>query len=93
MRVPELASERFDRVVWLGDLNYRISSEQLDRDAVEAHIREGRLQALLLADELNAERAAGRTFVGFEEGTINFPPTYKFDVGTETCEAQGTTRR
>ena len=33
-------------------------------------------------DQLNQERGAGRTFGGFDEEDIEFPPTYRFKVGT-----------
>ncbi len=29
-------------------------------------------------DQLNLERAAGRSFHGFTEGPLTFPPTYKY---------------
>ena len=32
---------------------------------------------------MNNERAAGRCFAGFHEGTIRFPPTYKYLAGTD----------
>jgi hypothetical protein len=36
---------------------------------------------------LNVERAAGRTFVGFLEPAIAFPPTYKYDPGTDNYDS------
>jgi hypothetical protein len=33
--------------------------------------------------QLNVERAAGRSFLGFHEGAITFPPTYKYIPGTD----------
>lgn len=41
LHVPALVSERYDRVVWLGDLNYRVD---LSRDEADALIREERIE-------------------------------------------------
>ena len=38
-------------------------------------------------DQLGRERAAGRVFIGYEEGSIAFPPTYKFDNGTDAYDS------
>jgi hypothetical protein len=38
-----------------------------------------RFERLLRHDQLNQQRKLGRAFVGFEEGAIRFPPTYKYD--------------
>ena len=40
--------------------------------------------ALLRHDQLAQERAAGRAFVGFSEGALGFPPTYKYRLGGRT---------
>ena len=41
LHVPALVSERYDRVVWLGDLNYRVD---LSREEADALIREERIE-------------------------------------------------
>ena len=33
-------------------------------------------------DQLAIERDAGRVFAGWSEGDLSFPPTYKFNRGT-----------
>jgi hypothetical protein len=68
-----------DVVIWLGDFNYRID---LAKEAVECHVAASELAPLLAADQLCRERAAGRVFVDYHEGTLDFAPTYKYDVGT-----------
>ncbi len=65
---------------WLGDFNYRID---LERDDVLEAVKQGNYTQLLADDQLLKERAAGRTFSGYHEGAITFPPTYKYDVGTD----------
>ena len=67
-----------DAVLWAGDLNYRVDAEY---DAAVHAITAGDWASLLPADQLAAERAAGRAFVGMAEAPLVFPPTYKFDRG------------
>ncbi|XP_078432214.1 type IV inositol polyphosphate 5-phosphatase 3-like [Wolffia australiana] len=69
-----------ERVVWLGDLNYRLNSSfEKTRELI------GRKQwaKLLLADQLSREMKKGRAFDGWWEGGIDFAPTYKYEPGTE----------
>ncbi|KAI8973493.1 Endonuclease/exonuclease/phosphatase [Mycotypha africana] len=68
-----------DFLIWCGDLNYRIN---LPEGVVKHWLRQDRLDVLLNYDQLSIERSAGRTFPMFEEGQIQFPPTYKYDAGT-----------
>lgn len=44
------------------------------------------LETLRPLDQLNIERKEGRVFEGFEEGILNFPPTYKYQPGTDIYE-------
>ena len=85
--LPLRVSDRYDRVVWMGDLNYRLD---LSRDAVDAALASGEsaaLAPLLAADQLGAERVAGRIFEGFSEGQISFRPTYKFDADSDVYDS------
>ncbi|CAM0144593.1 unnamed protein product [Urochloa decumbens] len=65
-----------DRIFWFGDLNYRI-------DLPDAEVRHmvamKRWDVLLKSDQLTKELISGSTFVGWKEGLINFPPTYKYE--------------
>lgn len=72
-------SDRFDRVFWMGDLNYRINGS---KEAIELLIEHGYKEVLQLSDQLLYERNAGRVAFGFEEAAIEFAPTYRFDVKT-----------
>ncbi|CAD6334847.1 unnamed protein product [Miscanthus lutarioriparius] len=69
-----------DKVIWLGDLNYRLleGEGRGARELVERH----EWAALLERDQLRAEQKAGRVFAGWEEGRIVFPPTYKYVAGS-----------
>jgi hypothetical protein len=42
---------------------------------------DGRHLELLQYDQLLLQQKEGLAFVGFEEGDITFPPSYKFDMG------------
>lgn len=73
-----------DVVIWLGDLNYRLVKGVALEEAFVL-VDEGRrgLDYLLRLDQLNRERRAGRVFQDFDEGAIDFPPSYKFIPGTD----------
>mmetsp|Transcript_32528 Transcript_32528/g.78943 ORF Transcript_32528/g.78943 Transcript_32528/m.78943 type:complete len:811 (+) Transcript_32528:49-2481(+) len=74
-----------DIVFWLGDLNYRID-ESLPTETVLLLAERGAIDKLRPLDQLNIERSEGRVFEGFQEGILNFVPTYKYQPGTETFE-------
>jgi hypothetical protein len=86
-----------DRIFFCGDLNYRVDlpreaaeysvfrikelsgSNDPQSKAKADQIR----QQLLRYDQLRASIAEERAFPGFSEGKITFPPTFKFDKGTD----------
>ena len=74
-----------DIVVWLGDLNYRID-ESMPTEVVLKNSEGSALGSLIPLDQLNIERAAGRVFPEFDEGTLAFRPTYKYQPGTDVYE-------
>jgi phosphatidylinositol-bisphosphatase len=69
-------------VYWIGDLNYRID-DVFSTEEVFTMIEDNELAALREKDQLNIERAKGNVFQGFEEGVLEFPPTYKYQPGTD----------
>eukprot|EP01134_Creolimax_fragrantissima_P007454 CFRG7454T1 len=74
----------YDRLFWLGDMNYRIDlTNEQTRSLVEAK----NWSELILHDQLTQNRAYGRVFVGFHESSIAFPPTYKYDFGTDKYDS------
>lgn len=75
-----------DHVFWLGDLNYRIDESMSTEKALELAQRPVVAEELLHLDQLNLERAAGRVFMGFHEGRIQFAPTYKYQPGTDVYD-------
>ncbi|KAI3431194.1 IPPc domain-containing protein [Psidium guajava] len=64
-----------DRVILLGDLNYRISLPE----AATRELLDGKeWNALLDKDQLRMELMNGHVLQGWHEGTIKFAPTYKY---------------
>ncbi|XWS55713.1 hypothetical protein CRYUN_Cryun09bG0024000 [Craigia yunnanensis] len=63
------------KVIWLGDLNYRLAADCADTHEL---LKKNDWQALLEKDQLRIEKRAGRVFKGWEEGRIYFAPTYKY---------------
>ncbi|PGH32307.1 hypothetical protein GX50_04902 [[Emmonsia] crescens] len=72
--------EDHDTIIWLGDFNYRIG---LPDDTVRGLIKAGDLESLYDHDQLNLQMVAGLTFLFYSEARITFPPTYKYDNGTD----------
>ncbi|KAM5577334.1 type I inositol polyphosphate 5-phosphatase 5 [Rosa sericea] len=70
-----------DRVIWLGDLNYRVA---LSYEETRVLLEDNDWDALLEKDQLNIEREAGRVFDGFREGQIYFAPTYKYSHNSDS---------
>ncbi|KAL4599273.1 hypothetical protein ACB092_11G115700 [Castanea dentata] len=77
-RVPEKILDH-DRVIWLGDLNYRIA---LSYSEARKLLEENAWDALLSKDQLQIEREAG-VFKGWKEGKIYFAPTYKYSYNSD----------
>jgi len=82
---------QFHILFWMGDLNYRVAygnqdgetpSEEVFREMTEK-IKERKYAELLSCDQLTHEMKEGRVFLGFQEGKINFPPTFKVLRGQE----------
>ncbi|RJE23278.1 hypothetical protein PHISCL_04393 [Aspergillus sclerotialis] len=71
--------EDHDAILWLGDFNYRIG---LTNEFTRQLVRQRDYQKLYDNDQLNQQMAAGMAFKHYAEGRITFPPTYKYDIGT-----------
>ncbi|KAH7445503.1 hypothetical protein KP509_01G012000 [Ceratopteris richardii] len=75
--IPNTICEH-DRIIWLGDLNYRLNTK--DTDARFLIARED-WTTLIQKDQLRQEMHGG-IFNGWQEGRITFPPTYKYAVNS-----------
>ncbi|KAI5625306.1 phosphatidylinositol 4,5-bisphosphate 5-phosphatase A, partial [Silurus asotus] len=80
-----------DVVFWFGDLNFRI--EDLEMHVVKSAIDTNKLSLLWEKDQLNMAKDTETVLEGFQEGPLKFPPTYKFDVGTDTYDTSGKKRK
>jgi hypothetical protein len=69
-----------EAVIWLGDFNYRIS---LSNERARHLIKVGDLESLFDNDQLSIQKSQGQVFPFYSESRITFPPTYKFDIGTD----------
>uniref|UniRef100_A0A0A9DQL5 Inositol polyphosphate-related phosphatase domain-containing protein n=1 Tax=Arundo donax TaxID=35708 RepID=A0A0A9DQL5_ARUDO len=80
---PEELPEKIldhDRVILLGDLNYRIAMD--DGEAREL-VKAKKWRMLLENDELLLELSKGRQFDGWHEGLVAFAPTYKYQPNSD----------
>ncbi|XP_012859933.1 synaptojanin-2 isoform X1 [Echinops telfairi] len=68
-----------DYVFWCGDFNYRID---LTYEEVFYFVKRRDWEKLLEFDQLQLQKSSGKIFKDFHEGSINFGPTYKYDVGS-----------
>ncbi|CAH1421690.1 unnamed protein product [Lactuca virosa] len=79
-RSPEKIIDH-DRILWLGDLNYRLS---LSYEDAKILLHNNDWDPLLEKDQLIIEREAGRVFNGWNEGKISFAPTYKYSENSDS---------
>ncbi|GAA6094818.1 inositol polyphosphate 5-phosphatase K isoform X2 [Tachysurus ichikawai] len=80
-----------DVVFWFGDLNFRI--DDYDIHVVKSAIENNKLSVLWEKDQLNITKKRESVMDEFVEGPLNFPPTYKFDVGTHTYDTSAKKRK
>ncbi|KAI3373674.1 hypothetical protein L3Q82_022268, partial [Scortum barcoo] len=71
-------------VFWFGDLNFRIADHGLH--FLRSSINSGRLNLLWNKDQLIMMKNKEPFLQEFEEGPLNFKPTYKFDRNSETYD-------
>ncbi|GAB4828687.1 Type IV inositol polyphosphate 5-phosphatase 9 [Ancistrocladus abbreviatus] len=69
-----------DHVIFLGDLNYRIS---LPDQRVHALVESQQWSELLENDQLRMEVMNRGVFQGWQEGAISFAPTYKYQPDSD----------
>lgn len=86
----------FDCVFWCGDLNFRLTQprdkvlEWIEQTSfpLPAHLPHGYLHT----DQLKTVLADGAAFKGFCEANITFPPTYKYDPGSQQFDTSSKQR-
>ena len=68
--------EHFDAVIWMGDMNYRVTASNFD--VTHKLIQKNRFDILMAQDQLTVERILQRNPIyTYKEGEINFAPTFK----------------
>ncbi|CAH2002137.1 unnamed protein product [Acanthoscelides obtectus] len=79
-----LAIKDHEQVYWLGDLNYRITD--LTTTQVKTLLARNEMTTLLKADQLNQQKERGNVLLDYTEADIKFPPTYKYDLNSDTFD-------
>jgi Phosphatidylinositol 5-phosphate phosphatase len=88
-------TDRFDRVFWFGDFNFRVKKPRENVDRIMKKYSRNQdivIRDLLQHDQLNEIFQKGKIFHGFTESPINFMPTYKFDVNTDNYDTSSKQR-
>uniref|UniRef100_UPI00358ED29B inositol polyphosphate 5-phosphatase K isoform X2 n=1 Tax=Myxine glutinosa TaxID=7769 RepID=UPI00358ED29B len=80
-----------DLLFCLGDLNSRI--DDYGNHFIKKSITSGQMHHLLVKDQLNAARLQEPFLAGFHEGPLRFPPTYKFDIGSDNYDSSQKRRK
>ncbi|XP_071443267.1 inositol polyphosphate 5-phosphatase E [Hetaerina americana] len=86
-------SQNFDCTFWCGDLNFRL--DQPREEVMEWIVSQQfpSKEALKLpSDQLQRAISEGAVFKSFREAEIKFPPTYKFDPGTDHFDSSSKMR-
>mmetsp|Transcript_36300 Transcript_36300/g.26413 ORF Transcript_36300/g.26413 Transcript_36300/m.26413 type:complete len:149 (-) Transcript_36300:336-782(-) len=72
--IPAAKKPEFDCIIWLGDFNYRINGI---KSAVMEAMAQDMFEVLKFNDQFWLERKLGRIAPGFQEGDVEFAPTFK----------------
>ncbi|XP_033207243.1 phosphatidylinositol 4,5-bisphosphate 5-phosphatase A-like isoform X2 [Belonocnema kinseyi] len=71
-----------DYIFWIGDLNFRLG-EGLSPSDINLLVRQSQLDVLLAKDQLKRVMTSGEAFAELTENEISFPPTYKYEFGSQ----------
>lgn len=80
----KLCAKQPQITTWLGDLNYRL--EGINTFPARSLIHKNLQEQLTSKDQLLQEAERGQIFSGYNEGTLAFKPTYKYDIGTTSYD-------
>ncbi|XP_057324366.1 inositol polyphosphate 5-phosphatase E isoform X2 [Microplitis mediator] len=86
-------TQNFDCVFWCGDLNFRLAQPREEVIQWVTNTCFPHPSAVSLSkDQLHTVLNDGSVLRGFEEAPITFPPTYKYDPGTQTFDSSSKQR-
>lgn len=88
-RTCSLSSLR-SHIFWIGDLNYRLDGPEMTQEFVNSKDRD--YNQLYQYDQLYVEKRRARIFRDYKEGKILFPPTYKYNPGTDEWDSSEKSR-
>ncbi|XP_041664565.1 inositol polyphosphate 5-phosphatase Ka isoform X2 [Cheilinus undulatus] len=78
-------------VFWFGDLNFRIQDHGMH--FVRTCINNQNYSLLWSKDQLTMLKNKEKLLQEFEEGPLDFQPTYKFDLNSDTYDSSGKKRK
>ncbi|XP_076167369.1 inositol-3-phosphate synthase isoform X1 [Ptiloglossa arizonensis] len=86
-------TQNFDCVFWCGDLNFRLAQprEEVIQWVTDTYFPQ-QSPINLHKDQLRTILNEGAVLRGFEEAPIMFPPTYKYDPGTQNFDSSSKQR-
>ncbi|XP_031695751.1 inositol polyphosphate 5-phosphatase K-like isoform X2 [Anarrhichthys ocellatus] len=88
-KAPRIIDHRL--VFWFGDLNFRIEDHGMH--FVRSCISDQTYNLLWSKDQLTMMKKKERILQEFEEGPLDFPPTYKFDRNSDIYDSSGKKRK
>ena len=81
-----LSDNCYSYVFWMGDLNFRLTGD-IPPEEIGKMIHKNELTDLIARDELTIAIKTGKAFETLKEGSLTFPPTYKYLVGEGTSSS------
>ncbi|KAL7399731.1 hypothetical protein ABVT39_000738 [Epinephelus coioides] len=88
-KAPTIVDHRL--VFWFGDLNFRIQDHGMH--FVRSCINNQTFNLLWSKDQLTMMKKKEQLLQEFEEGPLDFQPTYKFDLNSNTYDSSGKKRK
>uniref|UniRef100_H3D9W7 Inositol polyphosphate-5-phosphatase Ka n=1 Tax=Tetraodon nigroviridis TaxID=99883 RepID=H3D9W7_TETNG len=88
-KTPKVMDHRL--VFWFGDLNFRIQDHGMH--FVRSCISSQNYNLLWSKDQLNMMKDKEDTLRQFEEGPLDFQPTYKFDLNSDSYDSSSKKRK
>lgn len=88
-KAPSVLDHRL--VFWFGDLNFRIQDHGMH--FVRSCINSQKYNLLWSNDQLIMMKKKVEALQEFEEGPLDFQPTYKFDLDSDTYDSSGKKRK